>query len=484
MSLYTDNGRIGLLSGETINNPVRREGTPVMHACDFDVKSERRISNLSTIKYGTSGFSVHCFWSSTGKLLGKEERGPFGRGVWTYSFDQRGHLLEVHKDGIVVERYTYDHAGRRTTDHLDWLGESRQFIYYYDGSLIRLDDEYLAWTDQGQLKTIYNGSRRCEFHYGSDTRLDSVLLPSGIVVGYEYGRELMPITVTEDGEVVAEFEWEDLLRLARSIDVRTGLVYTFFYEADRAPKRVVITGRPHAVHSVTGVHTQRLVLHTGVDQVDSVRVLATPEGKLVKYVEYDCFGNVTRDTRPELRLPLGFACGLNDRSTGFIRFGFRDYHPLLGRFTTKDPVGYTGGDNDLWDYCVDDPVSCIDPLGLWTKKTFIESRVLRSAGGTGSNESANNHLVAETPEQLTWKQREFPMWTLGPKHPYTREKTRGLLNKYRNSLYNGGPGGILDLHYLLPNILFMPEPSEELLQRTKKNHELRKDRLKKRTGLP
>ena len=51
-----------------------------------------------------TGFAVRCFWSSAGKLLRKEERGPFGRTVWTYSFDDRGRLLEARKDGIAVER--------------------------------------------------------------------------------------------------------------------------------------------------------------------------------------------------------------------------------------------------------------------------------------------------------------------------------------------------------------------------------------------
>ncbi len=56
-----------------------------------------------------------------------------------------------------------------------------------------------------------------------------------------------------------------------------------------------------------------------------------------------------------------------DRHTGFVRFGFRDYDPQVGRFTAKDPIGYTGGDHDLYDYCVDDPVSFVDPEGLKEK---------------------------------------------------------------------------------------------------------------------
>jgi uncharacterized protein RhaS with RHS repeats len=36
----------------------------------------------------------------------------------------------------------------------------------------------------------------------------------------------------------------------------------------------------------------------------------------------------------------------------------------VGRFITKDPIGYAGGDSDLYGYCLDDPVNGVDPEGL------------------------------------------------------------------------------------------------------------------------
>ena len=64
-------------------------------------------------------------------------------------------------------------------------------------------------------------------------------------------------------------------------------------------------------------------------------------------------------------MPVGFAGGLTDPDTGFVRFGWRDYDPAVGRFTAPDPLGDTGGDHDLYEYCVDDPVSRVDPAGLF-----------------------------------------------------------------------------------------------------------------------
>jgi RHS repeat-associated protein len=45
-------------------------------------------------------------------------------------------------------------------------------------------------------------------------------------------------------------------------------------------------------------------------------------------------------------------------------FGYRDYDPNTGRWTAKDPIGFAGGDTDLFGYCFNNPVNAIDPLGL------------------------------------------------------------------------------------------------------------------------
>jgi RHS repeat-associated protein len=106
--------------------------------------------------------------------------------------------------------------------------------------------------------------------------------------------------------------------------------------------------------------------HLYYDQVGSLRVVADEAGNVVKEVLYDSFGRILGDTNPAMRVPLGVGFGLHDRDTGWVRMGWRDYDPETGRFTALDPIGYAGGDSDLYGYCLDDPVNNADPLGLWT----------------------------------------------------------------------------------------------------------------------
>lgn len=55
-----------------------------------------------------------------------------------------------------------------------------------------------------------------------------------------------------------------------------------------------------------------------------------------------------------------------DPETQLVRFGARDYDPSVSRWTTKDPIGFAGGDTNLYAYVGGDPVNGVDPSGLKT----------------------------------------------------------------------------------------------------------------------
>ncbi|GBC59929.1 hypothetical protein DENIS_0871 [Desulfonema ishimotonii] len=108
------------------------------------------------------------------------------------------------------------------------------------------------------------------------------------------------------------------------------------------------------------------------DQVGTLRAVTDASGNAVKRVDYDSFGNVLTDSDPLFAVPFGFAGGLYDADTGLIRFGYRDYDPDAGRWTAKDPIGFAGGDTDLYGYCLNDPVNFSDSYGLMSTAIWGE----------------------------------------------------------------------------------------------------------------
>jgi RHS repeat-associated protein len=100
------------------------------------------------------------------------------------------------------------------------------------------------------------------------------------------------------------------------------------------------------------------------DTVGSPRIVVdVATCAVVQRLAYDEFGRVLSDSNPGFQ-PLGFAGGLYDRDLGLVRFGARDYDPEIGRWTAKDPVGFGGGDSNLYAYAGNSPVQFIDPTGL------------------------------------------------------------------------------------------------------------------------
>ena len=125
--------------------------------------------------------------------------------------------------------------------------------------------------------------------------------------------------------------------------------------------RFVYGRKPHVPeYMVRSGTTYRLL----TDVLGSVRlVVDAATGTVAQRLDYDTYGRVTLDTNPGFQ-PFGYAGGLYDPLTKLVRFGARDYDPHTGRWTAKDPIGFAGGDTNLYGYVLNDPVNLIDPTGL------------------------------------------------------------------------------------------------------------------------
>ena len=375
-------------------------------------------------------FSFVCDWDGKGKIFRKQEYTPLGKAEYRYSYDDKGHLTEVQRNARRIESYAYNREGRRIEDFRASSGGSRHFIYGHDGALIRINDAYLEWTPQGQLKAVYSHDQRMELEYGNDTRLDAAYLPSGKIIRYEYAQGLMPVSVLVDLEPAWKYVWKDSLKLEHCIDIQSGISYDFQYKANGIPESVFIQGKPDAIRRLTGRFASDLSIRISVDQIGSIRALSV-NGNALKYLEYDAFGTVSLDTRPELLFPLGFAGGLNDFYTGFVRFGFRDYDPQTGRFTAKDPLGDTGGDHDLWDYCVDDPVGCKDSSGLIPFAILAAGLGMLGSAGALALGLGGSRLAAKVTDKAG----------ADGKASEGLNQVRGDVKRIHNFAYNTGQGG-------------------------------------------
>lgn len=75
----------------------------------------------------------------------------------------------------------------------------------------------------------------------------------------------------------------------------------------------------------------------------------TEGNSILQRMDYDAWGNVQVDTNRGFQ-PFAFAGGFYALDTGLAGFGARDYDPVVGRWTTKAPIAFEGGDTDLSGY--------------------------------------------------------------------------------------------------------------------------------------
>jgi RHS repeat-associated protein len=100
----------------------------------------------------------------------------------------------------------------------------------------------------------------------------------------------------------------------------------------------------------------------------------------VKY-EYDPYG--TRTNLPqvlEFDQPFRFSTKYFDAETGLYYFGYRYYHPKLGRWMSRDPIEELGGAN-LYSFCASDAIDARDDLGLQSDEPPVVVRKVPYPGG-------------------------------------------------------------------------------------------------------
>ncbi|CAN5599630.1 hypothetical protein BH10ACI1_BH10ACI1_00460 [soil metagenome] len=103
------------------------------------------------------------------------------------------------------------------------------------------------------------------------------------------------------------------------------------------------------------------------DHLGSTVGLTDSSGNISSAAGYDSFGNSTNN----LTTRYQYTGREFDNFTGLQFSRARFYDGNLGRFISEDPIGFSGGDVNLFGYVSNNPVSRIDPFGLQDTDVII-----------------------------------------------------------------------------------------------------------------
>jgi len=121
------------------------------------------------------------------------------------------------------------------------------------------------------------------------------------------------------------------------------------------------------------VHSGQYYAYTYDPQGNLVQRHSQNGGPVFDVLEYDAFGLKREDfaayqSSPETYTdPVGFGGQFGyytDPETSLVLLTHRYYDPRLGRFVTRDPIGYKGGIN-LYGFAGSNPVNESDPSGYF-----------------------------------------------------------------------------------------------------------------------
>jgi RHS repeat-associated protein len=98
------------------------------------------------------------------------------------------------------------------------------------------------------------------------------------------------------------------------------------------------------------------------DALGSTLALTDPTGTVQTSYSFDPFGNTAVSGAATTNSYAYTGRELDPSGIYFYRA--RYYSPSLGRFITEDPLGFAGGDANLYKYAGNDPLDSYDPYGL------------------------------------------------------------------------------------------------------------------------
>ncbi len=355
-------------------------GASARHTYTYDDASQ--LANLENAMLGNPIATFAYLYDPAGNRTQMTDR----FGAHLFGYDRLNRLLSADHpltSGLVDEAFTYDPVGNRLTSHLS-------LAHTYDVANRLLADDTFTYTydANGNLTsktTKALPAQTTTYTYDVENQLTRVTLPDGGVVTFRSDALGRRIEKAVNGSLTRSlYDQEDVVAMF------SGLANCHTHAFLHGPG----VDQPVGFFADTQVPCQPFTDGTGFrgtivdlhpDGLGSLVALASEtEGffrtvQLRERVTYDAFGtprftqagpdgladtadDVLSD-RSAFRHPYAFTGREWDAETGLYYYRARYYDPRAGRFLQEDPLGFAGGDLNVYRYVLNNPVNLVDPSG-------------------------------------------------------------------------------------------------------------------------
>lgn len=300
------------------------------------------LSSLTTTSGSTSLYSEGLTYDVVGRLTGVTEVVEGTAVQWAYGYDALGRLTSATKNGGSASTWTYDGNGNRLTE------SGVASTYDVQDRLLTKGTTTFTWDGLGGRRSKTEGPLVTQYVHDGLGALQSVTLPGGVVIAYDYDARQRRIGKRRNGVIEKRWVYDGQYRVVAELDASGAVSSRFIYGSQAHSPDYLLRGGVTYAYARNHLGSVKLVVNVST-------------GIVTQRLDYDAWGNVVEDTAPGFQ-PFGFAGGVYDVDAQLTHFGFRDYDSQTGVWTSKDPIRLSGGLN-LYGYGAQTPQTQIDTTG-------------------------------------------------------------------------------------------------------------------------
>jgi RHS repeat-associated protein len=309
----------------------------------------------------------------------------WGANSIAYTYDSAGNRLSETRSNSTSSSYTYDANGRlgsishkKGTTAFATLSYSRNAAGNITAETANLPVQPVPVNISG-VATVNNNNQlvswgSSSYSYDADGNLTAVSgatpfsatydarnLPTNITRGatstdHHYdslGNRVKSIT----GSTTRNFHYDHVGRLLFETDGGGSVTANYLYQGGELAAMQVASGSVYFYH---------------FDKTGNTLALTNSSGTVVAAYAYSPYGAVLNRTG-SVTNPFTYvgAYGVTDEGNNLYYMRNRYYDAGTGRFLQKDPIGFAGGQSNLYAYVEGNPVDGIDPSGLKEKSAPV-----------------------------------------------------------------------------------------------------------------
>lgn len=284
-------------------------------------------------------------------------------GSATYTYDNNGQLNVVDNSVQYDEYYFYDENGNRTNGYVtgddNRLTDDGTYTYTYDAEGNRTRRTDIASGDY----TDYTWDHRNRLIAIQSRLADDTLVKN---LAYEYDVYDRRIAKKIDWDLNGTFETQE-----RFVYDGDDIALVFGGYNDLQKRYLHGPGVDEVLVEEDASTGTRLWMLA--DNLGSVKDVVSDAGTVLNHIFYNAFGAPAQQSDWNYSPRYAFAGREFDVETFQYYNRARYYDMYAGRFLSQDPIGFGGGDDNLYRYAGNAPSMFTDPNGLTTVSRQPES---------------------------------------------------------------------------------------------------------------